>query len=381
VTPRRVFILRPDNLGDLVLFSGALRHLRHHWPKAHITLCVRAYALDYFAHCPHVDRVIAYDRVRDTLFGPGRLPWMPNFRGRDRLGGWLRRHSPGLVRFSLRSDLAILPILSPYPEYHECLRELRARERIGICGRHDCQSAEADLRSRPWYSRQWDASAIPWNFPELEATRQFLQFLGLDAAAADLWPEFWTTPGDAQAAGHLLPAEPALLTLGLAPGVSSSPIKFLPASWYASAVKNLPCTNLRVVLFGSAADQPLNREVAQALAQLKPVEQVLDLTGRTAVRELIECLRRCDFVLSQDSAALHLATALRKPVTGILGGGHFGRFYPWGDPLTARVINQPMDCYGCNWHCKYATVRCLQEIPPQTATHALEACLAALRRN
>ena len=83
--------------------------------------------------------------------------------------------------------------------------------------------------------------------------------------------------------------------------------------------------------------------------------------------ELIECIRRCNIVLSQETAALHIATALRKPVVGIIGGGHFGRFYPWGDPNVSRAVNKPMDCYGCNWRCKYESIRCIQEISVETA--------------
>ena len=86
---------------------------------------------------------------------------------------------------------------------------------------------------------------------------------------------------------------------------------------------------------------------------------------------MIECIKACDFVLSQETAALHAAVALRKPVVGIIGGGHYGRFYPWGDPKLSRPANKPMDCYGCNWLCKYETIRCIQEIPAADAAREL----------
>jgi ADP-heptose:LPS heptosyltransferase len=93
---------------------------------------------------------------------------------------------------------------------------------------------------------------------------------------------------------------------------------------------------------------------------------------------MIECLKRCDLILTQETAALHIATALRKPVAGIVGGGHFGRFYPWGDPETSRPVQREMSCYGCNWHCKYQTMRCIQEIPPGDAAAALAGLVAGL---
>jgi len=105
-------------------------------------------------------------------------------------------------------------------------------------------------------------------------------------------------------------------------------------------------------------------------------KRVVNLAGKTSVREMIECLRRCDAILSQETAALHIATALHKPVLGIVGGGHYGRFYPWGDPEIARVVTKPLDCFGCNWACKYATMRCIQEISPSEASEGLKKCLS-----
>jgi ADP-heptose:LPS heptosyltransferase len=328
--------------------------------------------LDYFAHCPHVNRLVAYEDLHWILFGDGRLPWMPDRRGANRLGAWLRRHAPNWVRRPYRCDTAILPVISPFPEYHRILRELPAAERLGVCGNLSCQSDAEDRESRPWYTRQLDASAWPWNFSELEANRRFLEFLGAPASNDEVWPEFWTTAEDRRQAEQWLPADPARLTLALAPGVISNPRKNLPALWFAHALQKLTGRPLRVVLFGSPADQLACAVVAQILAPLANVRQILDLTGKTTVRELIECFRRCDLVFCQETAALHVATALHKPVAGILGGGHFGRFYPWGDPRRARVVNQPMDCYGCNWVCKYDTIRCVQEIPPAAATRVLQ---------
>ena len=59
-----------------------------------------------------------------------------------------------------------------------------------------------------------------------------------------------------------------------------------------------------------------------------------------------------------------MAVGLRKPTIGIMGGGHYGRFYPWGNPAINRVVDHKMDCYWCHWQCKYSTMRCIQEIEP-----------------
>ncbi|HEX8431066.1 MAG TPA: glycosyltransferase family 9 protein, partial [Longimicrobium sp.] len=82
--------------------------------------------------------------------------------------------------------------------------------------------------------------------------------------------------------------------------------------------------------------------------------------------------------LGPDAAALHIAVALRKPTVGIVGGGHPGRFQPWGDPAINHVCSVPMECFGCNWTCRYATTRCVTEVPPDVVAGALRAALGAV---
>ncbi len=160
--------------------------------------------------------------------------------------------------------------------------------------------------------------------------------------------------------------------LGITPGAASpAGMKTLPASWFAGVLRAMEGEPLDVALLGSAQDAAICREVEAALRQQGGPHNVVNLAGRTSIPGLVEVIRACDAMLCIDAAPLHIAAALRRPLAGIIGGGHFGRFYPWGDPALARVINKPMDCYGCSWQCKYDTVRCLQEIPPDLAAREL----------
>ena len=86
------------------------------------------------------------------------------------------------------------------------------------------------------------------------------------------------------------------------------------------------------MLFGGRSDVHICHDVRDAITGCDNVADIIDLCGRTSLHQLVEGLRRCDIVLSVDSAALHIAATLQKPVVGIIGGGHYGRFYPWGDP-------------------------------------------------
>jgi ADP-heptose:LPS heptosyltransferase len=247
-----------------------------------------------------------------------------------------------------------------------------ARHRVGICGSSDNLNASQQQFYKEIYSRQMDASPFAWNLPELERNRMFLQFLGIHASAEDNWPKFWTESTDRDAADRLFAGLTEGCVIGIAPGISWPLGKRLPARWYAETLQKLQISDVHTVLLGSSQDSEICAEIETFLLHDRFNAKVINLAGKTTPLQLVECIRRCDLLLCADAAPLHIATAMRKPVVGILGGGHYGRFYPWGDPKLANVVNNPLDCYGCNWQCKYDTVRCIQEIPPADATQKLK---------
>ena len=55
----KILIFRPDNIGDVVLFTGALKHLRKKFPDAYITLAVLEHAVNLVEVCPYVDKCIS----------------------------------------------------------------------------------------------------------------------------------------------------------------------------------------------------------------------------------------------------------------------------------------------------------------------------------
>jgi len=382
--PRRLFILRPDHLGDLVLFSGALREIRKRWPAAHITLCVRKYGRELFGACPYVDELFPYEQLRRA--SPiNRIPWFPGSRRvrqalQECIGGWMRERFSAPLVAGLECDLAVLPLRSPEEEYHWLMRMVPAAARLGVAGSLVNQSRRAERIARPFYSAQLDGSKLPEELPEFEMTRDFLRFIGIDVEVADLWPEFWTKEEDAQRAARLMARGGAgERLLGIAPG-NLNPGKKLAPAWFARVFEHLKGESFHVVLLGSKGDLEDCAGVEHALRGLGNVAGLRNLTGMTSVREMIECLKRCDLVLAQETAALHMAAGLRKPVLGIVGGGHYGRFYPWGDPEIARVATNKMDCFGCNWECRYKTMRCIQDIPPESVAAGLRALLAGAGR-
>jgi hypothetical protein len=54
---RRILVIRPDEIGDVILTSPFLRDLRQAAPGAKITLLVKPACYPLVQHCPHADAV------------------------------------------------------------------------------------------------------------------------------------------------------------------------------------------------------------------------------------------------------------------------------------------------------------------------------------
>jgi ADP-heptose:LPS heptosyltransferase len=374
---KSILIVRPDNLGDVVLFSGALRPIRDKWPASRITICVKHFVKDYLALCPYVDDILVWEEVSDFLYRP--LYKKRLFELTLRTAGWplgnlARSAFDSLTNCALFFDLLLSPVRSPFWDYHMFARAVQAPVRIGISGDLSNQTAAQDRAAESIYSARMQVpSGRKWD-SELHINAEFMRFVGIEATLADIWPEAWTNGSDSLWARDQICSGDIsdCLRLGIIAGVISPEMKMYPADKMAEAIGMISDAKLSCVVLGSDKDVITSHEVTKGLQRCGNVVKTTNLAGQTNIRQLIECLRLCDVVLSVDSAPLHLATALGKSTIGIMGGGHHGRFYPWGDPEINRVASLPMDCYGCSWHCPSERAPCVSGIPPTTIARELQ---------
>jgi ADP-heptose:LPS heptosyltransferase len=83
---------------------------------------------------------------------------------------------------------------------------------------------------------------------------------------------------------------------------------------------------------------------------------VINLVNKTNLIELIQLINDAEFIVSNETSAIHIAQLLKVPYVCILGGGHFGRFMPY--PVeelikNSAVVHSNLSCFGCNWDCKF----------------------------
>jgi heptosyltransferase-2 len=119
----------------------------------------------------------------------------------------------------------------------------------------------------------------------------------------------------------------------------------------------------RIVVIGAEADRPLALEIVAATKG-----QAVDATGRLSLLASAELIGRSALLVTNDSAPLHLASAMNTPTVAVFGPTvpEFG-FGPLAERSTVAG-HESLACRPCDRHgpqrCPLGHWRCMREITP-----------------
>ena len=342
----RLLYLRLDGIGDSVLANGALARLAALMPKARVTVVCDTPVAPVYEACPLVDRVVSLSRwgLVDAGYFAGAVKLLKTLRPDTVLSitrSSAREHcllalSPGVPVIALENDLANMG-----PEDKAFFQE--------------------------------KACSIPSPDPGLTEPERYADMLRrLGLAFEDLEPLIWLTDEDRRTAAGIwaetgFSPEKTIAVFGAGSAFIRAYLGF------GQALRDICKTRgLSVVALGAAQDASVN---AHLLAPLREAGvPAMDLAGRLSLRESSAVLGDCLLAVGVETSLAHIAAALGVPQVVVLGGGHFGRFMPTHRTTTAVIL--PLDCFACNWSCRYAKPHCIRDILPETVAQAVERVLA-----
>jgi len=96
----------------------------------------------------------------------------------------------------------------------------------------------------------------------------------------------------------------------------------------------------RVLLLGSGGDGERT-----ALVRQHSKNDLIDMAGKTTLKEAIALIARCDLFISNDSGLMHLAGALDVPLVAIFGSTNPATTSPVGE--KSIVIHKNVSCSPC----------------------------------
>ncbi|NGX37777.1 MAG: Lipopolysaccharide core heptosyltransferase RfaQ [Chlamydiae bacterium] len=146
--------------------------------------------------------------------------------------------------------------------------------------------------------------------------------------------------------------------------------KCLPKPLMAAVIDQL---GERIVLTGA----PSEREFVQEIADLATPE-VLNLAGKTSLKEMGALMQMSKGMITVDSVALHMASALKVPVVALFGPTSEQNWGPWMHPRST-IITKKLSCRPCRLDgCGGSKMSdCLWTLSPQEIVGAFHAMASA----
>jgi len=361
--PRCALFLRPDTLGDLVLFSPTLRCLRAAWPQTRIAVVIRR---PYLELAPALAPGVEWIATRIDPFAQGPA-------------------DAGVELATLRQTVTAL---APDLVVAACPRRNWLETALAAGLPQARRIALGTTEEDPFFGTQLrlqlgTTSAV--TFPEIADVTGYAQDWQRDYGLADhlLGTKVERVPPALQLdAATLRAADEVLRQRGLEPGryvacaaagFANVRLKTWPADRFGATLAWLRQQHgLPTLLVGQESEQAYLESVQATAGAAAPAIWL----GREGELPLLAALlARSTLYFGNDTGAMHLAAALDRPVVAVFGGGTWPRFQPAARQAIALV--HPLPCFGCGWDCPFGDAPCLKAISVPDAQQALD---EALRR-
>jgi heptosyltransferase-2 len=311
--PDKILVRATNWVGDAVMSLPALRALRERFPQAHISILAKPWVADLYRRESFCDELIPYTAL--TFFDKGTAARALRPRQFDTA-----------ILLQNAFEAAAIAYLAGIPERIGYARDGRGFlltraipvPKLGEIPRHESF----------YYLELLRRAGIIDAMPENNAIR--LEGAP-DARAAGLDRFQQLGIGDS--------------VIGVSPGAAYGTAKrWLPERFADSAIRLANELGASVAIFGSKDERDLCQTVATAVSAsiVKPVK---NFAGETSLAEFIDLAAACRIYLTNDSGAMHIASALGVPTVAIFGATDDEATGPTG-PL-AKVVREPVECSPC----------------------------------
>jgi len=336
VDARRVCVIKPSALGDVVQTLPLLPVLRERFPRARIAWVINSGLANLLEMHPDLDDIIRFERQGSLR------SWMRLLRD-------LRDREFDLV-FDLQGLLrtAVMSLAT------------RAPLRVGL------ETAREGAHLACHVTLPDTNRFVP---AHLRCTR-VAEALGMGHVRAQ--------PRIALAGRDHLWARERIASLGAPVLVVNPGARWITKRWPAERFAAVACKAMRrygfsTLLVGSAEERPICGRLEQLVRRFIPHGRVLNLAGETNLKQLAAILASAHVVLTNDSGPMHLAAAVGTPVVGIFTCTSPVRSGPPGD--AHQLVATNLSC-AASYHkrCRYRGrkhMACMEELDTERVWQAL----------
>ena len=305
---RNLLVVRLDAIGDNFLFHDGMRKLRQLFPEANLLVLTYSENKPIYERCPFINKALYVDR---EALATGKAYREACFKD-------LREDSQPW-------DLLLNPLFSREYLAEEIVMAIPAHVKIGVAGDNSNLAREVMSLADPWYSTLLPVEASIVRH-ELQRNNEILSLLG--STDASIVFEAPLTAEDRQFAASLCRnfdlGRFGIVFPGTKGGTAS--IKYWGSDNYASLIDRLQLdAGLEMVMMlGPKGEEVILSEITAAASSAPRV-----LHGDLSIWQAAALLEKAAFYVGSDTSMAHIAAALKIPTYVLLGGGHYGRFFPY----------------------------------------------------
>ena len=339
----KILILKPSSLGDVIHALPVLRLLKQHYRTAEIFWWIDSSLAALIEGDPDLTGIVRFERQRW-----GKPQHWPELL---RSIGWTRAQN-----FDLVIDLQCLARSGAFAWLANGRQLIGLDEvREGARGFYDLAAPRASFHT---HAVDWYLSVLP--MLGVPVHKNFVWLPERPEIAAGIkskWPDI--TPSNAK-------------WIALQPGARWKNKRW-PVQHFAKVVHRLgqKFPDHRFAVLGGKDDATLGETITQTAP-----ERCLNLCGATSLPEMIEWVRRCDLLITNDTGPMHVAAAMNKPLIALFGPTEPRRTGPYGQ--LENVLRIDLPCSPCMAsQCTFEkTIECLQALSPSLVIDRAEKLLA-----
>jgi lipopolysaccharide heptosyltransferase II len=316
--PFRILVRASNWLGDAAISAPAIRAIKNGRPDAHITIVAPSKIAAIWKLIPEVDAIVPL-KGRSLFAAIGSIRRQPGFD--------VAILFPNSLRVVLEAWLAGVP------------------RRVGYQG-----------HSRRWLLNQVVPKSRRVGPPEHQAFH-YLRIADTLGASIDSIDLFRVN------AVHHVDLGPA--KIALCPGAEYGPAKrWLPERFAETAKAVAARSPVQWILFGTKSDAAIGEQISQALG-----DSCVNRIGQTTLDQLIDELRECRLLLTNDTGTMHLASLLGVPVVAIFGSTEPRLTGPLGSGHT--ILRHHVECSPCFLRECPIDFRCMKAVSVEEVTDAV----------
>ena len=339
---KHILWIRTDAIGDNVLASSMLKPLKEFYKNYKITVVCQNFVRELYQDSPFVNNIISFNRRK-------------------------------FIEDEEYKKEIVIKLCSINAEY--AFNSIFSRDKIAdfftLCTKAKFKIAhQGDLSNILEKDREENNKSFskliptnPTSLTELERHNDFLKGIGIESN--NLSPKIWLNKEDLKYADKVFFENNLEIKKTIALFAGAQYEVRIYNNYGKALNKYCKANGFNVVILGSSKDHQVNNTNIKDLSV-----KTVDLTGKTTVRQSAAIIKKCTAAIGAETGLAHIACAVGTKNLILLGGGHFGRFMPYSN-LTS-IVSLPLECFGCNWQCKYGTTTCIKDIDYQVISSALE---------